>query len=581
MSVSTLRLVQELKNNNQDFEFYPTTADQIKTVVSDIKSLKGRFDFTGRYRETVKLLDIGAGDGRVLQAIKESFSEDEYFKIDPYAIEKAPIHTATYREKGITLLGTEFSQVNFISKNCTIAFVNPPYSDFNYWLSTLISHLAFGVLYAIVPERWADCPAIAEAIKIRGIKQTKVLAKDDFLAADRQARAKVEIIRFSFQNLDEDAQENARFRGRNYKPSVDQQGTDPFQLFIENELGLKKTYSSTNEKFSEYEQRERIRKAMETEGSESYELVKTKGVLWALLDNYEIDLANTLEQYKLISQIDPNLLQELGVDYDGMRKGAKEKMFGYRNVYWSLLFDKLDAISNRLTTKHRQQLLKTLSSNALDFTYTNALYIVQYAVAYANELIEQSLIDVFQNLTSKDAISRYYVSNQHVVKDDWRYNETQKKAKYLLDYRFIHSNWSNFGSNSYEKGLNEGARHFTNDLIVVFMLLGYSNVYANTGYEYVGYGDKVSIMGTTPTGDVIELLKIRFYKNGNRHLSFNQEAMLRFNVTVSRVLGWVRCKEDFATETEAKRTVSDAIWAISDDMKVTTASVPLLVSKVA
>ena len=576
--MTTHKLVQDLKEANQDFEWYPTTTEQIQIITNDIKKIKENFDFTDRYSQAVKVLDIGAGDGRVLKAIQSEFEQEEYFNVDAFAIEKAPIHTATYREKGITLLGTEFNQINFISKSCEIAFVNPPYSEFSYWLQTLINHLNFGLLYAVIPERWINDPAIKEAMVLRGIKFTKVLAESDFLDADRSARAKVNVVRFSFNDLIADK----NFDSRRYKPNVFRDSTDPFQLFIENELGLKKTYSETTEKFNEYTEKERVRKAMETEGSSCFELVESRGVLWALLENYEIDLAKTLDQYKLISKIDAQLLQELGVDYDGLRKGAKEKLLGYRNVYWSLLFEKLDALSSRLTSKHKKNLLQKLSSNALDFTYTNVIYIINFAVELTNELLEQSLIDVYTDLTSPEAISRYYVSNQHVYKDDWRYNRDENmKSKYLLDYRFIHTNWSNFYTESYKNGLSDGAREFCNDLLVAFKLLGYSNLYANTGYEYMSKGDKLSLMGTTPDGDVVELVQIKFYQNGNRHCKFNQSAMLRLNVTVSRLLGWVRSKEEFVNESETTMHVEDNVWDISNEMKVSSNNILMLTNKAA
>jgi hypothetical protein len=575
MKQTTLSLVQNLKEAEQDFEWYPTTSEQIEIIINDIKEIKEHYDFTSRSSEKVKLLDIGAGDGRVLNAIKASFEQDEYFDIDTFAIEKASIHTSTYREKGITLLGTEFDKINFISKNCEIAFVNPPYSEFSYWLQTLIRQLNFGLLYAVIPERWTDDPSIKEAMTARGVKFSKVLAKSDFLDADRAARARVHVVRFSFTALNKDE----RYASKHYKPSVTKDSTDPFQLFLENELGLKKNYSQTTDKFNECVEKERVRREMTNEGAECFELVESKGILWALLDNYERDLAKTLDQYKLISAIDSSLLQELGIEYDLLQNGVKEKLLGFRNVYWSLLFENLEAISTRLTSKLAKNLLNKLSSNALDFTYNNAVYIIQYAVEVGNELIEQSLISVYKDLTSPEAISRYYKSNEHVYRDDWRYNNDN--AKYLLDYRFIHSNWSNFGTHSWEKGLCEGAKEFTNDLFVAFKLLGYHNLHSTCSYEHMSYGDKLSINGTNPDGEVIELVTIKFYKNGNRHLKFNQGAMLRFNVTVSRLLGWVRSKDEFANETEAKKPIPDTVWNISNSMKVTASNVLRLTCKAA
>jgi hypothetical protein len=579
MNKSTLSVVQDLKNADQDFSWYPTKASQIAVIVKDIKEMKQHFEFSSRYNETVKFLDIGAGDARVILDVQKAFSDSENFHIDGYAIEKATVHTDTYRTKNITLIGTEFDQINFISKQAEICFTNPPYERFNSWMQTLINHLQFGILYAILPERWIDDQGIKEAMKFRGIEYAEVLDEDDFLDGDRAARAKVHLIRFSFEDLNP---ENLEPRTRRYKPTIGRDSSDPFQLFLENELGLKKTYSDTTEKFNEYTQRERIKKEMATEGTQSFELVESRGILWALLDNYEVDLARTLDQYKLISQISPQLLQELGVNYDNLRNGAKEKLLGYRNVYWGLLFEKLEAISSRLTSKHQKALLTKLSSNALDFTYTNSIYIINYAVETGNELIEESLLDVYQGLTSPDSISKYYKSNQHIYKDDWRYNQDEnQKAKYLLDYRFIHSSYSNFSSHSWEKGLCENARGFTNDLLVSFKLLGYANLYLTSSYDSILAGEKVSIMGTDPEGEVIELLQIKFFGNGNKHLKYDKKAMLRLNVTCSRLLGWVRTKEDFTNESDTKKPVDENIWDISNKMKVSANNILMLTNQAA
>ncbi|TOJ47079.1 hypothetical protein CGI42_20275 [Vibrio parahaemolyticus] len=400
----TLAVVQKLKDEGQDYEFYPSTKEHIDHIASDINDILKTHEFSTRYNEAVKVLDVGAGDGRVLQMLKVALeaNENETLHCDLFAVEKATVQTSTYRSKGITLLGTEFNEINFISKNADIAFVNSPYSEFSHWVATLINQLNFKIMYAIMPKRWEDDAMIQNAIERRGIKSTKVIAESDFFDAHRQARANVHIVRFAFNDFEEEATVcSDRPHRRHYKPTIGRDGNDPFQLFIEEELGLKKTYSSTTNHFHEFAEKERVRKSMQTEGTASYEIVASRGILWALLDNYEQDLEHVLAEYKKISSLDSALLQELGVEYDALRKGLKEKLFGFRNVYWSLLFDELDVLSSRLTSKNKQQLLNTLSANALDFTHTNATYIIGYAVEMANELIESSLIEVFKELTSE------------------------------------------------------------------------------------------------------------------------------------------------------------------------------------
>jgi hypothetical protein len=568
-------VITELKANGQDFEWYPTTQEMINVVSEDLSTILKTHDFHDAYNHDIRLLDVGAGDGRVLTSLKQSLSVviSERQSIGLFAIEKASVHTNLYRNKDIVLLGTEFNETNFISKNADVCFVNPPYEHFSSWLSTLISKLNFGLLYAIVPSRWRDDKAIKQAIESRLIKDVSILAEMDFLNADRVARAKVDIIRFSFNDFEAEiakVEKNSNRRKFHYTPIIGQSSVDSFQQFIENELGLKKTYSNTTNKFSEQCERERVSKALQDESSPSHALVVSRGVLAALLENYEMDLSHVLCEYKKISTLDPELLQELGVRYEDLREGVKAKLFGYRNVYWSLLFDHLEVLTERLKSNHKTRLLNTLKSNALDFTRTNAIYIVNYAVSMANELISESIIDVYKNLTCEASISRYYKSNGHMFKDNWRHNlaseEAANKAKYLLDYRFIVSSWENFSTHSWESGLSESSQQFINDLKVVFLLLGYSNMTINKPYSEFAKGNTLIVTGLDAYGVTVELLHVKFYLNGNRHCKFLPDAMLRFNVAASRLLGWVRDRQDF--EQDSNSVVSRDVWAVADGMQI-------------
>jgi len=87
---TTINKLQQLKENDQDFEWYPTTDEMIDAI----------FWASG---DAGSVLDVGAGDGRVLErldkltrhrAYKKSpdHSHNYHGSIDKFAIEKAPIH---------------------------------------------------------------------------------------------------------------------------------------------------------------------------------------------------------------------------------------------------------------------------------------------------------------------------------------------------------------------------------------------------------------------------------------------------------------------------------------------------------
>ena len=78
--MTTLSTVSKLKQSGQDFEWYPTTDAMIEVVFNDIK--KDRPD-TKHHQESVSILDIGAGNGKVFNVLNRL--KDEYKKtIDSY-----------------------------------------------------------------------------------------------------------------------------------------------------------------------------------------------------------------------------------------------------------------------------------------------------------------------------------------------------------------------------------------------------------------------------------------------------------------------------------------------------------------
>lgn len=564
---ATKELVSELRSHDQDFEFYPTTKEQLNVIRNDLEEILKENCFHSKYREKVKILDVGAGDGRALFTLSTHLNELN-IETKMFAIEKAMTHTSSYVGKNISVIGTDFEQTNFISKNADLVFTNPPYLHYERWIYTLIKQMKFKLMYAVIPERWVNCESIKEAMERMNIHY-KILAESDFVEADRVSRAKVNVIRFSRDDFESYSKRKARFKNSSYKNVLGSSSVSPFQVFINDELGLKKNYSESTKEFNILVEKQRVSESLSEEGSEQNKIMVSRGVLNALLDSYEKDLERTLGDYKKISTLDPSLLKELGVDYDNLVDGVKQKLFGYRNVYWSLLFDNLDVLYRKLTQKNKVKLLDVLNSNALDFTYNNAVYIIDYAVKMANDLIEDSIIHVYKKLTSEKSILRHYKSNTHHYQDKWRYNnkEQNDKAKYLLDYRFISSHFNNFSSYSWEKGLIDDAREYISDIVVAMSLIGYDEVFVNVSFDEINPGDSLTVQGYDVNKNKIDLVVVKFYKNGNRHLKFNQEAMLRFNVMVSRLLGWVRDKGDFVYESEVK-DLNDNIWSLTDGLKI-------------
>src|SRR6185437_16939358 len=120
----TAELVKNLQAASQDFEWYPTTEPMIATIVRASGTDRSRLE---------SVLDIGAGDGRVLLTLQKTYEHASLF-----GIEKSPILQQAQPES-ITPVGVDFWEQDLMSLPVTVAFSNPPYSEFVQWAERIIS----------------------------------------------------------------------------------------------------------------------------------------------------------------------------------------------------------------------------------------------------------------------------------------------------------------------------------------------------------------------------------------------------------------------------------------------------------
>ncbi len=68
MSANMLKIIKEA---NQDFEWYPTTEEMINSLINGLN-----------VKYLTSVLDIGAGDGRVLDMLNNKISIDNLYSIE-------------------------------------------------------------------------------------------------------------------------------------------------------------------------------------------------------------------------------------------------------------------------------------------------------------------------------------------------------------------------------------------------------------------------------------------------------------------------------------------------------------------
>lgn len=174
--MTTAQLVTRLQDAGQDHEWYPTTRRMLEPILR-------RLD-----KHTDSILDVGAGDGRVLRMFAERCEHAKLF-----AIEKAALLLQQLPESVIPV-GTEFIEQDLMALRCSVVFSNPPYSEYELWAARIITTAHADDIYLILPQRWETSEAIAAALKARGAK-AEIIHRDDFEDGDRPARAIVHVLR--------------------------------------------------------------------------------------------------------------------------------------------------------------------------------------------------------------------------------------------------------------------------------------------------------------------------------------------------------------------------------------------------
>lgn len=500
----------------EDYEWYPTTEEIIQVVAKDMKSR-----FNRRYDDTPKsMLDIGAGDGRVLLRVEELLRGDEpehcRISIKKYAIEKAYPHLMAM-PKEIVVVGTDFHQQQLVGKRFGTAFCNPPYKEFETWMIRIIRELSCSVIYLVVPKRWRKNKQIAEAIQFNGAK-VKSLGEFDFEDADRKARAVVEVI---------------RFRGG-------MSATKAFDAAVEEMLPELKTFESRLEKSKE--------------GKTAHcQVTKSDGLIRNLVNAYDKKIDDMYQAYQAIVKTDPYVLSQLGVDKSSIINGIRLKSDNLKSEYWKRLFDNLTEVTKKLATKQRKEFLESLEGRGegrVDFTESNILSVLIWISKSYKDHVDRQIIDLFKYMSRVSCVETYK-SNQRVFeKSHWGYLQGDA-SHYKLNYRIVMETRGGIytGQWSYEdcNGLCLSTRDVLMDFITVANNLGFDCDDKVENYHWKSNKQNIFLRN-----DGEQLAAVRAFKNGNVHIKMANDFCLALNVQAGKLLGWLRTSREAAEELQEK-----------------------------
>lgn len=486
-------LIRKLKDNDENWEYYPSTPD----IINKIKQHIGGHD---------TVLDCGAGNGSTLFFLTTG---------KKYAIEKSQI-LVSEMDPEIFVVGCDFWENSLIDKKVDVVFCNPPYSQYKEWAIKIINEANAGQIFLVIPERWKDQPAIMAAIEDRKAHHS-VIGSFDFLEADRPARAKVDIIKINLRKK--------AYYSQSTVPDV-----DPFTLWVSKEFPL-------NERNEDDADKQNFKQRIN-------ELVPGNGLIPALVELYGAEMMTLQENFRVISQLDISIFAELKIDFKSMTEFLRGRIKGLKEKYWRELFSNLEVITSRLTVDSRKKLLATLTENiSVDFTESNIHAVTIWAIKNANSYFDSQLIEAFEGLVNKANLVNY-VSNQKTWgNDQWRFREELRDGKitnYGLDYRCVlsvHGTFDTRGYQSYDypNGLNKSVHNRLNDLITIANNLGFTCPDDSMQKQWTP-GSTTDFRMTDGT----TLMSVKAYKNGNLHVKFNQTFLRKLNVEFGRLKGWLR-----------------------------------------
>lgn len=538
-------LLEELKAAGEDFEWYPTTPEIIGFVARDMRGRLRERDYYGSECKHNGILDVGAGDGRVLTRISECIdrmlADDRHCRtvVEMYAIERSTIHLQNL-PKEIVVLGTDFMEQTLIDKPMRFIFSNPPYSEYEEWAVKLIREAHARYVYLVIPVRWKDSLEIQKAVELRGAT-IEVLGEFDFENAERRARAVVNIVRVRLSTDEKDS---------------------PFDAAIEDMMPELKEFDRMAKEPLVHDDEDLACEVLES----------SENLVESLVKAYDAEIEQLIATYRSAAKIKPQLLNELGVSKQAIMTGLRSKIQGLKEKYWQSLFEHFKPITKRLATKQRKAFLSSLTGKAtVDFTESNIYSMLIWVTKWSNDYFDTQLVELFRSLSEFCNVVRYKSNERVWTKGDWRYYDLvncrdgahKELSRYKLEYRIVLEHSGGICTSRWDwearSGLACRAFEFIQDIVTVANNLGFD---CNDGPERYGFesGTKNTIM----LADGTPLVAVRAYKNQNMHLQFNPKVMLAINVEAGRLLGWLRDPEQAARELDATPAEAEVIRNVFD-----------------
>ena len=553
------KTIKHLKNNDQDFEFYPTTQEILDLIKKDMFNLftttkREKFFyknnsskpkvyeyglFLNKYNDSlIEILDIGAGNGDALNTLGEflngnKFTDQSYWKelpsdeylnynTDNYqikvcknAIEKSHILTSSYKKNRIKFVGTDFFELDLQNKKYDVIFSNPPYSIYKSWINHLLLNiLGKPIIYLVIPTSWKTDERIVSLLSIKNGFNCKTLGIFNFKNAERIANVEVDILKIEVieekNNIKDDI---SKLFESNFKKTDSEIPIEQASEHNSNINEFKNDYA--NFLFNEYN------KEIETLNK-------------SLIEISYVSLSSLQEIFEMN-------LQDIILKYNELRKKIKHQ-------YWNKIIQKVCLIEKRMIKKYRDNLMESIIDKSLDFNLSNIYFIISEVIKISSENLNKQTLDVYNSLLLSSPVEKYK-SNKRMFVDN---NVVLKDERIKLTPRIVIENgrWKKALEMNYKDEatgfLSSYFKEKLSDLMIVFKNIGFDSSF-NLDTETWIPGKNKLIKGLYLNREII-LMEVKPFLNGNVHIKLNKEVLLKFNVIKGLLEGWINNVSEITDE---------------------------------
>ena len=505
--MQTNKIVETLKQENMDFEFYPTTDEIINVIKASMPNYGS-------------ILDIGAGNGATLRKLT---SGDNSHRWTRYAIEKNPMLKALIGTDTL-VIGDDFLENTLFDKKLDVIFCNPPYSNYVEWCYKIIAEANADHIFMVIPDRWEDVEKLQAIIKSRGYLASS-LGGFDFLNAERAARCKVAVVHLK---------ENRNSRMRDF-------------FDVELEKYFKFNESKKEDCFSFIDKKE-AREREFTESINNRKLVCGGDYVQAITSLYHEEEQRIYSTMKGLAAIDVSLLEELKIEFGKIKSLIRDKLSNLSSKYWREVITKLQPIAKRLTESNQKALFNAVTEANMSFNAANIYNVIEWAIKTASQAIEEQVLEVYNGLIS-DANCTKYKSNKTIFVGNNFETKTPSKLnlRLVVEYKggINDSNWKQY---DYPNKLNKRAHNFLADLFVIANNLGFE-IDSAASYQVGDWeSGETKEFCAVRNGEYVQLMTVRAFYNGNLHIKLNKEFNHKLNVIKGKYEGWIHSVDEVVNE---------------------------------